>query len=157
MSIRVVALVALLTLASGASACSKGVSTVSTPAETSTADTTESIVQTWMAAIQAKDPVQVAALYSQDAIWTDEALGDRFTGRAGVERGWGIFSLPGFEIRALDAVAVARDSAVVRWTLAGTESPFSGKPWEVTGLSVLEISNGLITAETVYYDSAHLR
>ena len=118
---------------------------------------TESIVRSWIAAIQAMDPARVAALYSEDAVWVDEALGDRFSGRAGVERGWGIFSLPGFEVRGLEAVAVTGDRAVVRWTLAGTESPFSGRPWEVTGLSVLEIADGLIRAETVYYDSDDLR
>lgn len=110
----------------------------------------------WMAAIESQNLDALVVLYSEDAIWEDQAFGDHFEGVSGIRRGWGIFDLPGFEVREISAVAVDDGGAAVRWTLAGSMSPFTRQPWETTGISVLEISGNEIVAETVYYDSRDL-
>ena len=50
-------------------------------------------------------------------------------------------------VTSVDVIAVGEDRAAVRWTLGlpGDE--------EITGVSILELDDGLISAETVYYDS----
>ena len=74
----------------------------------------------------------------------------------GIRVAWGIFSLRDFEVKEISVVAIGTDTATVRWTIAGSRSPFSGEPWATTGVSVLEISGAEITAETVYYDASGL-
>ena len=113
----------------------------------------ELLVDDWMAAIEAQDLEALIPLYSEEALWYDQALGDEFTGHLGVRRGWGIFGLRDFEVLDLEAVSIDDDGAVIRWTLAGSSSPFNGQPWESTGVSVLTITDGLVVEETVYYDS----
>jgi len=113
----------------------------------------ELLVEDWIAAIEAQDLEALIPLYSEDVEWYDQALGDEFSGHYGVRRGWGIFDLRDFQVLDLEAVSVDEQGAVVRWTLAGSSSPFNGRPWESTGVSVLSIADGLIAAETVYYDS----
>jgi len=113
---------------------------------------TVATVDEWMAAVQAQDTGRIVALYSDDATWRDEAdLDDagnatEFIGKAGVHAGWNIFGLID-EVLDVEAVAVTDDAAVVRWTFDGYTD------WNLTGLSVLELDDGVITAETVYYDS----
>ncbi|HZD17063.1 MAG TPA: nuclear transport factor 2 family protein [Actinomycetota bacterium] len=116
----------------------------------------EQLTQRWMVAIEHRDLDALEALYAEESTWDDQALDDHFEGRLGVRRGWGIFDFPGFEVRDLEEVAVDDRGAVVLWTLAGDRSPFTGEPWEVTGVSALRFGGGQIVAETVYYDSADL-
>ena len=111
------------------------------------------LVEDWMAAIEAQDLDALVLLYAEDVEWYDQALGDEFSGHHGVRRGWGIFDLLGFQVLDLQAVSMDESGAVVRWTLAGSSSPFTGQPWETTGVSVLTIVDGLISQEIVYYDS----
>lgn len=113
---------------------------------------TVATVDEWMAAVQAKDTGRIVALYSDDATWRDEADLDgngnatEFIGKTGVASGWSIWGLID-EVLDVEAVAVTDDAAVVRWTFDGYTD------WKLTGLSVLEFDDGVITAETVYYDS----
>ena len=60
--------------------------------------------------------------------------------------GWNIFGVID-GVTSVDVIAVGEDRAAVRWTLGlpGDE--------EITGVSILELDDGLISAETVYYDS----
>lgn len=111
------------------------------------------LVEDWMAAIEAQDLEALVPLYSEDVEWYDQALGDEFSGHYGVRRGWGIFDLRDFQVLDLETVSLDEQGAVVRWTLAGSSSPFNGRPWESTGVSVLTMTDGLISTETVYYDS----
>lgn len=112
---------------------------------------TVTTVDEWMAAVEAQDTMSIVALYADDATWRDEAdldaAGDtvEFVGREGVGRGWNIWAFVD-EVLDVEAVAVTDEAAVVRWT-------FDGYWGQLTGLSVLELDDGVITAETVYYDS----
>jgi limonene-1,2-epoxide hydrolase len=105
------------------------------------------LVEEWAEAVRAEDAERISKLYTEDAVWYDDALGDRFTGVAGAYTGWNIFgAIDG--VTSVDVIAIGEDGAAVRWTfgLPGDE--------EITGVSILELDDGLISAETVYYDSA---
>jgi hypothetical protein len=103
-------------------------------------------VTKWIQAVQDEDVGDIARLYSEDATWYDEAAKDEFGSRAGVIMGWAIFGLVD-EVVLVEPVAVTDDAAVVRWR-------FRGAGWEVTGISTLQMTDGVITAETVYYNAA---
>jgi hypothetical protein len=105
------------------------------------------LVEEWAEAVRAEDAERISELYTEDAVWYDDAGGDRFTGVAGAYRGWDIFG--GIDgVTSVDVIAVGEDRAAVRWTF--------GLPGdaEITGVSILELDDDLISAETVYYDSA---
>ena len=142
-----------------------GNDTATTEASPTSAGLTAATTELWIAAVEAGDPEGISSLYSKDAVWIDMAGDDRFDGRVGVSVGWDIFGLVD-EIGTVASVAITDDVAVVQWTLAGerlsgAELPLGGEPWEpwepwqLTGLSVLEMSDGVITAETLFYDQAH--
>ena len=126
---------------------------------------TAATTELWIAAVEAGDPEGISSLYSDDAVWIDTADDARFDGQVGVSVGWDIFSLVD-EIGTVESVAITDDVAVVQWTfagerLSGEEVPLDGEPWEpwepweLTGLSVLEMTDGVVTAETLFYDAAH--
>lgn len=96
----------------------------------------------WKDAVLSEDTSRIVALYSDDAVWHDEALNETLP----VSIGWGIFSMIR-DVTEVETEAISGDSAVVRWT-------FEGSSWNLTGLSVLTFDGGEIVAETVYYDCA---
>jgi hypothetical protein len=105
------------------------------------------LVEEWAEAVRAEDAERISKLYTEDAVWYDDAGDDRFTGVAGAYRGWNIFGVID-GVTSVDVIAIGEDRAAVRWTfgLQGDE--------RITGVSILELDDGLISAETVYYDSA---
>lgn len=105
------------------------------------------LVEEWAEAVRAEDPERISNLYVEDAVWYDEAGDDRFTGVTGVYRGWNIFGVIN-GVKSVDVIAVGEDHAAVRWTFGLYSLE------EITGVSILELDDSLISAETVYYDSA---
>lgn len=97
----------------------------------------------WRDAVLAQDTSRIVALYSNNAVWHDEALQETLP----VSIGWGIFSLID-EVVEVETEATSGNTAVVRWTFDGVSD------WSTTGLSVLTFDEGVIVAETVYYDCA---
>ena len=67
---------------------------------------------------------------------------------SGAYKGWNIFGVID-GVTAVDVIAVGADQAAVRWTF-GLHYSDEG----ITGVSLLDLGGDLITAETVYYDSA---
>jgi hypothetical protein len=147
---RLLRMLIALTLVAGCG----GNDTATTEASPTSAELTAATTERWVAAVKAEDPDQISSLYSEDAVWFDTADDSSpFNGRSGVYYGWDIFGYIS-EILAVEPVAVADEVAVARWTFAG-ERLGSGEPWELSGVSVLEMSDGVIARETVYYDGAH--
>ena len=105
------------------------------------------LVEDWAEAVRAEDVNRISNLYTEDAVWYDDAGDDRFTGVAGAYRGWNIFNVID-GVTSVDVIAVDEDRAAVRWTF-GLQSDE-----ELTGVSILELDDSRISAETVYYDSA---
>jgi ketosteroid isomerase-like protein len=105
------------------------------------------LVAEWTDAVRDRDPERISDLYTDDAVWFDEAGDDEFRGRAGVQFAWDIFGYVD-DVVAVDVLAVSADRAVIRWDFAMSSA------METVGISVLEFNDGQISAETVYYDSA---
>lgn len=98
----------------------------------------------WKAAVLAQDGRRIVALYTSDAVWRDEALNQSFRG---AQAGWNVFAEID-EVVEVETEAISGDTAVVRWVFDGHGD------WNLTGLSVLTFDDGVIVAETVYYDCA---
>ena len=105
------------------------------------------LVAEWTDAVRDRDPQRISDLYTDDAVWFDEAGDEEFTGRAGVQSAWNIFGYVD-DVVEVDVLAVSADRAVIRWDFAISSA------METVGISVLEFNDGQISAETVYYDSA---
>ncbi len=115
------------------------------------------------AAINAHDP-DALVLCGHPDHYADEllALGRTVRGREGVRQFFAelIAALPDIQM-AVDKVLAGPDLAVVTWRLTGTFSgaPFAGfRPTgsriDLEGCDVMEIRDGLIGHNTIYYDGA---
>ncbi len=109
------------------------------------AEMTETI-DAWAAAISDQSVTAMVELYSDEAVWYDEALHDTFEGRFGVRRGWDVFA--DVETAEAELLAANAETAAMRWSMVGNFG------WELTGISVLGFDGELIVEETVYYDCA---
>ena len=112
-------------------------------------------------AVNAHDPDAVVANNAENCVDNFVAIGV-YTGRAEIKRFFTEFfaATPDFTI-TIDRVVADDSSAVVQWHAAGTftGTPFqgihaTGRQVEILGVDVMEISEGLIQRNTIYYDGA---
>ena len=121
-------------------------------------DPTRSTAERWIDALNAQHYTVMDSLYATDAVWRDAALGDRFQGPGLAAKRWApVFGLPGSAIKDVRLISSDNAAGVVAWTFTGNEGPFKPLPYSTEGVSVLEMRDGRISSETVYYDSASLR
>jgi ketosteroid isomerase-like protein len=116
----------------------------------------EAVNQAWVDG----DADAVAALYTEDAVFEqiDVSIlgrgGERVvTGRSGV---WAIASSgmsADFEELTADYVTVLEDVIIYQWTNSGT---VSGTPFESTGVTILEIEDGLIAESRLYFNGKEI-
>lgn len=89
----------------------------------------------------------------EDAIFEDPAAGQVVKGRDELRAYFTqLFSLPevGFEVVSIFG---AGEWAAAEWIWRGL-SRRSQQPFEIRGASILQLSEGLIIRETIYYDAA---
>jgi steroid delta-isomerase-like uncharacterized protein len=119
------------------------------------------VAESALASFASRDPDQVAANAHPDAVEHFLPIG-AFEGRAAVREFWReVFAaFPDFEIELTRIVADDRNAAVY-WTARGTftGSPFQGiEPTggrvELVGTDAMEIEDGLIVRNTIYWDGA---
>jgi steroid delta-isomerase-like uncharacterized protein len=121
----------------------------------------EEVARSVFAAFGAKDLEGAARFIHPDAVDDFVAIGI-FEGREAIlcffTELFGAF--PDFQLR-VDRVVADDRSAVVQWYASGsfTGTPFqgieaTGRRAEVRGVDVIEIENGLIRHNTIYYDGA---
>lgn len=124
--------------------------------------TPEQVARAAFAAVQARDPGGIVAFGHPDR-YVDEfvAIGT-YTGKAEVRDFFQEFftAVPDSEIEVIRIVG-GDDVACVQWHLTGTHSggPFlgyapSGRKVELKGVDVMQIEDGLIAHNTIYYDGA---
>lgn len=157
---RVVAFVSVLALATvfvkgasivAAQQASPGASPVALP----------SPLAEWAAAYNSGDADQVLALYTDDALWEEVAIGLAARGqdeiRAHLDRLY--TAVPDFTVDVTNGF-VAGDQAVVEWEISGTYSndfpglpPAAGQHFSIRGDSVFELADGKIRRYTEYWDA----
>jgi len=115
----------------------------------------------WAAAYNSGDPDQVLALYTDDALWEEVAIGLAAHGqdeiRAHLDRLY--TAVPDFTVDVTNGF-LAGDQAVVEWVISGTYSadfpglpPAAGQHFSLRGDSVFELTDGKIRRYTEYWDA----
>ena len=107
----------------------------------------------WVEAAQARDAARLAALYAPDGTFDDPP--EHRPDRAGVQVTYAeVFA---YSQLAVDAkvVLTGTDGAVVSWTYSWCNTTIAPCPSQhvtrATGVSVLRMTDGVITNETLYY------
>jgi steroid delta-isomerase-like uncharacterized protein len=115
----------------------------------------------WAAAYSSGDADRLLALYTDDALWEEVAIGLAASGqdeiRAHLDR---LFTaVPDFTVDVTNGF-VAGDQAVVEWVISGTYSadfpglpPAAGQHFSLRGASVFELTDGKIRRYTEYWDA----
>jgi ketosteroid isomerase-like protein len=110
-------------------------------------------VAAWVDAFRALDAARLAALYAPDGTFDDPP--EHRPDRAGVQATYA--EVFGYQQLAVDTkvVLVGEDGAVVSWTYAWCNTSIEPCPTQhvtrATGVSVLLMTEGVITSETLYY------
>ena len=121
----------------------------------------EKILMDYVAAWNSGDPERIASFLTDDCVF--ENLGGEDEHR-GIEqiKAWatGVFAaFPDFNLE-IKSLFVAGDWVGVEWIETGTHKgamgshPPTGKSFAVAGASILELHQGKIKRETLYWDSA---
>jgi steroid delta-isomerase-like uncharacterized protein len=125
------------------------------------ARTPEQVARTVFEAVAARDPDGIVALGAPDYVDDFVAIGE-YRGQGAVR---GFFrelfgAFPDFAM-TVDRVVADDSSAVVQWHAAGTFTGTdflgiraTGRPVELRGVDVLEVADGLVQHNTIYYDGA---
>ena len=120
------------------------------------------LVVDYVAALNAHDPDRVAALYTDDAV-VEQAVrdGNVFRGRVEIAS-WISANLGGVPDLTVvtEAVIAEGEQTAWAWVYRGTYAgqypglpPGRGQPIELRGVSLLELRDGRIGRETVYFDN----
>lgn len=139
-----------------ASPAAEEMNTMSTPASM------PDVVSEYVAALNAHDAQRAASLYSEDATVEQVILdGNTFQGRGEIA-GWvsdNLSGLPDLEV-TVASVVMDGDRVTWEWVYTGTytgEFPGStvgtGQDVTLRGISVMEVQDGLIASEKLYFDN----
>ena len=116
-----------------------------------------SIGQKWIDAWNAADPGLLVAAFTPDAVYEDVAFGVKKQGSAELRElhRSDHDDVAGFYVKLL-ASHVADGHGTVEWTYGGKDVGLfkTGKPFEVQGVSVIEVRGGRISRNLDYYDAA---
>src|SRR2546430_8555830 len=116
-------------------------------------------VNQWVAAFNAHDVTAIAALYTEDAELFDSGMKHPRRGREEIERWfrWRFSGMPSITYTLSGQVFVEEEQAIVTWTTSGRSPRLLGQAWlsrpfQVDGVSVFTLRNGLIYKQRGYYD-----
>jgi len=106
-----------------------------------------------IAAVSSGDSRRMGPVYALNAVQIDKAGGEVMHGRNQIQTGWNnlVAAVPGFHWRGT-VVSATPDHAVVSWVFSGQDNPYTHKPFVTPGVSILDIENGAISRETLYYN-----
>jgi steroid delta-isomerase-like uncharacterized protein len=112
---------------------------------------TLTMVEEWAMALRTRDQEKTMSFYGDDIIWEDAATKDHVTGKPELTSMviW-LFALPDVKWDVTSSF-VSGDGkwAATEWVWSGTNA---GQGYSITGVSILEIRDGKIVRETIYYD-----
>ena len=114
---------------------------------------TEALLKEAAEALTARDLDALLPLYAKDAVFEDASSGESYRGRAAVRSMFeALFSGTHTRFRVA-AVRSGEGWGTLEWVWSG-RTKGTGVPFEVRGVSILEISGVKVTRETIYYDPA---
>ncbi len=115
----------------------------------------EGILRAAAAALAAGNVDAILPLYADDAVFDDVPDGESHRGKAAIRSMFeALFS--GSARFRVSAVRPAEGWGVLEWVWSGRTRK-SNTPFDVRGVSILEISGSRVTKETIYYDPAPAR
>jgi len=101
-------------------------------------------------ALEQLDADAIVAAYEEPFVFEDVPSGEKITDKEGLRDYFlALFALPNVsfsDVRAYEAEAFA----ALEWTWSGTKRS-TGEGYQVKGCSVIELRNGKIVRETIYY------
>jgi len=120
------------------------------------------LLDEYVSALNAHDPEVVAGYYAGDAVVTQAVYeGNTFTGREEIA-GWIGDNLAGLPDLQVSVVSAVEDENRLVWEcvyVGAYTGQFpgapvgEGQPLELRGISVMDLENGEISRETIYYDN----
>jgi steroid delta-isomerase-like uncharacterized protein len=117
----------------------------------------DSIGQKYADAWNATDPAKLVALFTPDGYYEDVPFGLKKKGSAELRELHKAFheQVGGLYVKLL-ATHVANGHGTIEWLFGGKDVGVfkTGKPFELQGVSVIEVRNGLISRNLDYYDAA---
>jgi steroid delta-isomerase-like uncharacterized protein len=119
------------------------------------------LLDEWVVAFNAGDPERLLALYAEDALWEEVAIGLAARGpdqiRAHLDR---LFTAAPDIRYEVTSGFVTDDRAVLEWVVTGTYRadfpglpPAAGQPFSFRGASLFELADGKIRRYTEYWDA----
>ena len=116
-------------------------------------------VNLWIAAFNAHDVDAIVALYAEDARLSDSGMKYPRRGRREIERWFTtrFQRMPAIEYVPTDHFFMEKEQAAVTWIARGQSPRLLGQSWlarpfEVEGISVFSLLDGLIARQHGYYD-----
>jgi steroid delta-isomerase-like uncharacterized protein len=102
-------------------------------------------------ALETRDAERIVACYADAFVFEDIASNERITDRGELAQYFErLFSLPGVSFS--DVVLLGGDGwAALEWTWSGARRNSEGE-YRVRGASIIELRDGRIARETIYYD-----
>jgi steroid delta-isomerase-like uncharacterized protein len=112
---------------------------------------TTSALQVAKEALESLDVDKILSAYAENFLFEDRAAGEAIQDRSALRAYFQkLFTFPGVrfsDIRVFDG----DDFAALEWTWSGVKR-ITGEPFHVRGASVIELYQGKICRETIYYD-----
>ena len=116
-------------------------------------------ISQWIAAFNAHRVSEIVALYTDDAELFDSGMKFPRRGRDEIERwfSWRFSSMPSIVYHPTSQILMEAEQATVTWTTSGQSPRLLGQTWlsrpfQVDGVSVFTLRNGLISKQRGYYD-----
>ena len=102
-------------------------------------------------ALQHLDGDAILSAYEEPFVFEDMSSGQKIVNREDLKAYFqALFALPNVAFSDI-RVYETESFAVLEWTWSGTKHS-SGEGYQVRGASVIELRNGRIARETIYYD-----
>ena len=94
---------------------------------------------------------KILSACAENAVFEDVPAGERIIGKSGLRSYFEqLFSLPGVAFSDI-RIFVGGDFAALEWAWSGLKRD-TGEPYRVRGASVIELREGKIARESIYYD-----
>lgn len=117
----------------------------------------KSAAQKWIDGWNSKDPEVLVAAFTTDGIYEDVTFGIKKKGSAELRELHKFFhdAVGGLYVKLIES-HVANGHGTIEWMFGGTDVGVfkTGKPFEVQGVSVIEVRGNRISRNLDYYDAA---